>query len=310
MIIMAAVGDGIKPEESPKVEEDPENNTPETVDYEAAYNQIMAPFKANGKEVKLQTPEEAVRLMQMGANYTKKLQALQPNLKLLKMMENNDLLDEGKLSFLIDVSKKDPAAIQKLVRESGVDPMDIDTSVEPDYKPGNHSVPDAEITFTTVLEEVASDPEGKDMILTINKTWDDKSKQALWEDPEIVRVMTEQKKNGLYDQISTELERRRMLGHHQNDPFLLAYKKVGEELQAKGLLTKKPSAADPGDTPTPPRNRVLETRPAQRKKVSNTDKAKAASSTKSSAKPAKQDFNPLSLSDEEFEKTYELSKRL
>lgn len=46
--------------------------------------------------------DEAIQLMQMGANYTRKMQELQPHRKTLLMLENNGLLDEGKLSFLID----------------------------------------------------------------------------------------------------------------------------------------------------------------------------------------------------------------
>ena len=48
-------------------------------DYESLYKQMMAPFKANGKEFAPSSPDEVIRLAQMGANYTKKMQALKPN---------------------------------------------------------------------------------------------------------------------------------------------------------------------------------------------------------------------------------------
>lgn len=275
-------------------------------DYKGFYEKIMTPFKANGKEIKLQSPEEAITLMQMGANYTKKLQALQPNLKLLKMLENNELLDPGKLSFLIDVSKKDPAAIQKLIRESGIDPMDIDTTQEPTYQAKDYQVSDAEMTFTTTLEEVASDPVGKEMIIHINKNWDGPSKEALWADPQILRVMTEQKHNGIYDQIASEVERRQVLGQFRGVPFLQAYYHVGQEMQGQGRLVPKTQA-----TATPPASQVIETRPAKKPAPSNTDKARAASPTKTAPpKAAPSDFNPLALSDEDFEKTQGLANRL
>ena len=62
-----------------------------------AYNKIMAPFKANGKMIELRSPEEAVSLMQMGANYTRKMQELQPHRKTLLMLQDNNLLDAEKL---------------------------------------------------------------------------------------------------------------------------------------------------------------------------------------------------------------------
>lgn len=98
-------------------------------DYKAAYEQITAPFKANGREMKVESPEEAVRLMQQGANYVKKMQALKPHLKMVRMLENNGLLDEGRLNFLIDVSRKDPGAIKKLLKDANIDPMDLDLSL-------------------------------------------------------------------------------------------------------------------------------------------------------------------------------------
>ena len=280
------------------------------VDYKAEYEKIMAPFKANGKEIKLASPEEAVQLMQMGANYTKKLQALQPNLRLLKMLENNNLLDEGKISFLIDLEQKNPKAIQKLLKESGVDPLDIDTSAEPDYRPGNHKVSDEEMAFNATMEEVASIPEGKETIITINKTWDKASKEALWTDPGILRLMTDQKRNGIYDQIANEVERRRVLGQiGSHVPFLQSYRDVGVEMQQRGAFNDiRQPATGQSPAQTDP-SRVVETRVATRKPT-NSDRARAAAPTRSTPGKPKPDFNPLALSDEEFEKTEQLAKRL
>lgn len=44
------------------------------VDYKAGYEQIMALTKANGKTMQVKSVEEAIQLMQMGANYTRKMQ--------------------------------------------------------------------------------------------------------------------------------------------------------------------------------------------------------------------------------------------
>ena len=104
--------------ESKSSESDKESTPTESekTDYEAFYKEVMTPFKANGKLIELRNPAEAVQLMQMGANYTRKMQAIQQHRKVLTMLENNGLLDEGKLSFLIDIEKKNPDAIQKLVK--------------------------------------------------------------------------------------------------------------------------------------------------------------------------------------------------
>jgi hypothetical protein len=306
---------------------------PKPVDYEAAYKQIMAPFKANGKEVRLESPEEVIRLMQMGANYTKKMQALQPNLRLLRMLENNGLLDENKLSLLIDAEKKNPAAIKKLVKDSGIDPMDIDVAADPGYAPGNHKVSDEELRFISTIEDVALEPGGKEAISHIHKTWDKKSKDALFSDPDILRVIHTQRQNGIYGQISDEIERRKMLGNiPENVPFLEVYHKIGRELDAAGRLTpttiqSQPAAenAGKGAAPAPAQSAPAAQQPGSERKVldqrtgvkpkpspvANGDKARAASPTRAAAsKPSSQDFNPLALSDEEFEKNTALMRRI
>lgn len=309
-----------------KVEAPAEAKAPDAgqapVDYKTAYETLMAPFKANGKEVQLQTPEDAVRLMQMGANYTKKLQGLAPGLRILKMLEKNGLMDEGKINRLIDLEKKDPAAIKQMIKDSGVDPMDIDISEDTGYKPGNYQVSDEEMRFTSMVEEVASDPVGKDFIGLIHRTWDKKSKDALWQDPEILRILTQQRKNGILDQISAEVDRRKTLGYiSQDTPFLTAYENVGKDLDKQGLLQAKNAdqpATKVGAEGQPviaaPGRKVLDQRTGLKKPgptVANSDKARAASPAKGvPAKKGAVDFNPLSLSDEDFEKHAAMARRL
>lgn len=281
----------------------PEDSANVVVDYKAEYEKILAPFKANGKEIKLTSADEAIKLMQMGANYTKKLQALQPNLKLLKMLENNGLLDEGKLSYLIDIEKKDPRAIQKLVKDSGIDPLDLDTTADPAYKPGNHRVSDEEMRFATALEEASADPVGKAMIVHIDREWDKPSKELLWKDPAILKVITDQKANGLYDQIATEVERQKLLGNLPAEPFIGSYMRVGQMMTQQGLLR----------SPQPAQNArpVVDTRAVSKTPApANNDRAKAASPTRTAPRKVAQEFNPLSMSDEDFEKNTELARRL
>lgn len=274
---------------------------PPAVDHQAEYARIMAPFKANGREIQVKSTDEAIRLMQMGANYNKKMEGLKPSMKLLKMLSNNELLDEQKLSFLIDISKKDPAAIQQLLKDSNVDPLSIDLDNAPKYAPGNHSVSDKEVELDTVLDEVESTPTGQRTIQTVTG-WDESSKRILAENPQVISAINTMMGNGIYDQIASEVDRRKVLGDLNNLSALDAFKLVGDELQAKGLLQAAAHAqtASVPVQPVPVATRVKV--PAAETDAARAAKARAAGTTKSSARPAKEEFNPLSMSDEEFEK--------
>ena len=236
-----------------KVEADAKaKNTPPAgeVDYKATHEQIMAPFKANGKTMQVKSVEEAIQLMQMGANYTRKMQELQPHRKTLLMLENNGLLDEGKLSFLIDLDKKNPEAIKKLLQDAKIDPLEVDLEKKSTYQEGNHKVSDEEAQFRLVLDELNSNPVGRETLQTINSTWDQASKEVLWKQPEVMSTINAQRENGVYARISAEVERRRTLGQIQvGVPFLEAYRVVGDELHKAGafndLFKPKASAVAP-----------------------------------------------------------------
>ncbi|QDH84089.1 tail length tape measure protein [Achromobacter phage vB_AxyP_19-32_Axy12] len=289
-------------EDSPK-----SNGLPADFDYKAGYEALMAPFKANGKMVQVRNAEEAIALMQQGANFTRKMQELAPHRKLIQMLQNNDLLDEGQLSFAIDLVKKNPEAIKKLVKDSGIDPMDIDVNAEVQYKEGNHRVSDAEVRFNAELGDLKSTPEGNATLGVIHQTWDDASKQALFETAGLMNTIHEQRENGIYDRITSEIEHLKTLGKiDANVPFIQAYKAVGDFLQQQGAfadLVQKNSAAPAATAPAvakaevaPVATRVLTPKPV----VKNGEQASAASPSRNAPRKAEALVNLLGMSDEDF----------
>ena len=259
-----------------------------TIDYKKFYEKIMTPFKANGKLITLKTPEEAIQLMQMGANYTRKMQAIAPYKKTLLMLENNGLLDEDKLSFLIDLDKKNPEAIKKLIKDAGIDPMDIDTSTEPQYKEGSHKVSNEEAAFMTVLDDLKQSQDGMQTIKEINSNWDDASKNILWSSPDIMRTIHQQRENGVYQLIVDEMERQRTLGNISPEtPFLVAYKQIGD-----ALVANKQKAV--------PQPVAVKAKTVKTSTVKNNEKAKAAAPNRTTPSAPKRFINPLAMSDEDF----------
>jgi hypothetical protein len=285
--------------------EKPEEAKPEVVvDKSAGYDKIMAPFKANGKTIELKSPEEAIQLMQMGANYTRKLQELAPHRRVLTMLQNNDLLDENKLSFLIDLDKKNPDAVKKLIKDAGLDPLEIDTSADSNYVAGDHTVSDEEVKFRTVIDELASDAAGKETLAVINTQWDAASKEILWTSPEVATAIHEQRENGVYAKIAAEVDRQRLLGQvPANMPFLQAYTEIGKQMAEAALANPGEPAKTEEAATTAPTAEPIATRAATPKSpVVNSDKASAASPTRAAPSQVKTNSNPLAMSDEEFMK--------
>ncbi|WWC82034.1 putative tape measure protein [Burkholderia phage vB_BpP_HN05] len=272
--------------------------TEATVDYEAEYKKLLAPFKANGKTIELRNADEAIQLMQMGANYTRKMQDIQPHRKVLMMLEQNGLLDEGKLSYLIDIDKKNPEAIQKLLKDSNIDPLTLDVEKDSTYLPGNHAVSDEHVAFQSALDDLVSTQSGVETVQTINTTWDQASKDVLWKDPSLLRVFDEQRSNGIYDRITTEITRLTVLGQiPAGTPFLQAYKAVGDAMQSEGKFADivKPSVAQ-----TTTKQPIAVAAPKPVTKVANSDTANAASGNRAAAVKAKPVVNYLDMDDDAF----------
>lgn len=278
--------------------------TPSAEEAQAFFMQVMRPFKANGKMVELRSPDEAISLMQMGANYTRKMQELQPHRKTLLMLQNNNLLDADKLSFLIDLDRGDPEAVKKFIKDRGIDPLDIDTSTDPAYLGGNHQVSDEDVAFRTTLDELSSTPAGQETIQEIHSRWDNVSKEMLWKHPDLLSVIQEQRELGVYATISAEIERLQTLGKLRADmPFLEAYKIVGDQLVAESGVAQGQSEAPAPVSQTP---QVLATRAAAPKSpAKNSDQVAAAAPTRGTPTAAQDHVNPLMMADDEFLKLME-----
>lgn len=274
-------------EKESSVEEEEDD---ESFDYKTAYKNIRKPFKADGKLVEIRDDEEIVRLMQMGVNYSRKMQELNATAKSAAMLKQHGITEE-QLSFLIDVNNKDPEALKKLLKDSDIDPLDIDIAADSTYVANKNIVSDAQINFTAVMDEVAATEEGKQTLAILHSAWDDKSKDALWENPSIMASIHEQRQSGVYKTISDEIERQKLTGAiPAGTPFLQAYHAVGNFLMEQRANTNANGNA-------------VDKRVAVPKVAANSDRAARASSPNMGGKSAVAFKNPLAMSDDEFMKT-------
>lgn len=286
-----------------KPESDGKTPSDQPVDYEAAYKDLMAPFKANGREIQPKSIDDVKSLMQMGANYNKKMQAMKPSMKILKMLENNGLLDESKLSYLIDLDKKNPEAIAKLVKDSGVDPLDIDDDKAKGYKSGNYSVDDGQIELDTVMSEIEDTPSFNRTIQIVGKDWDEKSRNTIANAPVILKWINSQVESGVYDIINKEIESERAMGRLTGLSNLDAYKQVGDAINARGGFDHLVPTGSKGQQDQPVQ-KIVEPNLKKAEEDKLKDKRRAASASRPGTNPNKptNEYNPLAMSDEEFMK--------
>jgi hypothetical protein len=284
--------------DQPETDGDTQENN--EFDYKSAYEKVMAPFKANGVMMQVDNPDDAVRLMQMGANYQKKMQALKPNLKIVKMLDKNGLLDANKISNLIDLANRSPAAIAKLIKDSGIDPLDIDTSGDSTYQPGNYEISDKEFELDQVLENLRETSSNYNKTVdVVGNQWDSESRKIVTDNPVILEVIDDHVATGVFDQVMTVLSREKALGKLNNVPDVVAYKQIVDSMTQQGLLV---NPAAPPAKQKPVSSDAKASKSAKQRQA----KRKAAAPTKATSSQAKpgSDAAYLGLSDEEFMKQF------
>ena len=220
-------------------------------DLKAIHAAIFKPFKANGKEIAPKTVEDVISLMQMGANYTKKMQLMAPMKKAVESL-NKASIGEEDLNFLIDVHKGDKEAIKKLLEKHEVDPLDLDME-STNYVPKNNIASDEDVEFTDVIQDIQSSLPKIQEILS--KQWDNKSKDLLLKDPTLMKALHEEIEMGRFDEVQNRLETERTFGRYKGKSDIEAYIDVVTKMvaeQAKSTETKPNKASQDNKGTTKP----------------------------------------------------------
>lgn len=291
-------------------EENSETTPPETAEeentdsdqYKTAYEKIFAPFKANGQEIKVDSPEEVIRLMQMGANYHAKMAGLKPTLKTMRLLEKHNLLDENKLSGLIEANDGNKDAIQNLLKQHNLDPMELDTDSETDYKPSIKPVSEREYALHEVMEDLKTSPHYERTLQVVTRDWDSGSKEIVVNEPHLLGTINQHIASGMFDIVQAEVSKQRALGRLTGVSDIVAYKQVGDELDGRGAFDQLSTEGGTSKSQRAPiatklRKTATATQNAQRAAAMPTRKTAQTQATTAS-------FDPLDLSDEEFERQF------
>lgn len=279
-------------EEEDSTEEEEDTETEDVSDYKAKYDELMAPLRGNGKDVTIKTPDDLRRLAQMGIGYNARMAEIKPLRKIGKMLENAGLLEESKINFLIDLSKNNPDAINKLVHQSGINPLDIEPENSDGYKPNTYTVDDSQLDLDEALTALEQSPSGQKVIDVVSNKWDRASREILVNNPTMMQGLQAHVDNGIYDQVMAEVERERLFNRlPAGVSDLEAYNHIGNQMNAAGVFNKQPTA------PSPQPNVAAKPKETKRK-----TRRKAAASTRSKATSNHVPQDILNMSDDDFEK--------
>lgn len=289
-------GEGVAVE-APESDSKEDSTEDEVINYEALYKGVTEPLKANGKLVDITDVAEMRKLAQMGLNYVPKMTAIKQYRKRGKQLDDNGIDDET-LAFLIDVKNGKPEAIEKLLQDKKVDPMDLDLEKENNYKPEPYTVSDSELKMQEVRESLQHSPNLQPLLSDISNKWDDLSSQELMQNPDDLLVLDAHMNEGIYDQVLPQLEKQKALGNTQGMSDVSAYKAIFSEMEKAGMFNAQE------ETPQVQQPEVIQEanveQEAKTQKVKQDKLAATSTVQTSSKKTSLPDISISDLDDDEF----------
>lgn len=194
---------------------DEENND---IDADTAlefYNSIIGtPIKANGHEIVFDDPAKVIQAVQMGVNYTKRMQELKPYQGALKALKDaNVLQDEKKLVQLLDIAKGSKNAFIAFAKENDIDLDSLDTEDNVEYTPESSIPSEQEMNINDVVDEIKSAGLYEDLSKNLGIDFiDEGSKEAFASNPKLLQAIATDINKGIYSKVMSKVSMDKLLG--------------------------------------------------------------------------------------------------
>lgn len=279
-------GDDEKDDQSDSDDTDDDDDTDTSTgdpDFKAEYAKVMAPFKAANRTITPRTVDEVRRLMQMGVDYSRKMEAMKPYQRVLKTLERNNLLDIEKVNFWIDLDKKNPDAIKKFLKDSKIDPIELDLEDSGNYSPTDHSPGDQELAIDEVLDSLRPSPQFDNMVNVITNEWGKDSRDLLADHPEALSHIVQHMEAGIYEMIADRAANDKILGNSTGLSDLEAYKLAGDALAEEGAFNQATSDGNSASATKATRARSQDSKGSRTSRKNVQARKRAASPTKGNA---------------------------
>ena len=194
---------------------------------------IGGSIKSKGKDISIESHDELVKYLQLGASYYDDRQEIKPLIQIAKTFEKQGIKSQEQINFLIDLANGDKNAIAKLIKDKNIELSDIDDSIEEGtYKANDYSIDQAELNIERHLKVIEND-ESYDKTIEVLSNTDKSSKQFISDNPEFIEVINSHIGNGVYETIQDEITKMKSLGQLQSGSEIDNYIAVGKSLFEK-----------------------------------------------------------------------------
>ena len=208
-------------------------------------------FKADGKEFSFtenEMLEQFEGIFGKAISYTQKMQAIAPYRKMISALESEGVTHD-QLNTAIDALKGNKQALQELMKTNGIDSYDLteggDDKADP-YLPTDYGKSDSQLNIEDVTVAISKDPEYKITVDVIDNQWDQNSRTALSNNPDLIGRLHNDIKSGIYDKVAPVAMKMKVLDENTKSDIEY-YILAGQEVLSPKTQESEKSEKTVGD---------------------------------------------------------------
>lgn len=170
-------------------------------------------FKANGKDYEFTSNEivdQFPKIFGQAMDYTKKMQTIKPWRKTIDAIESAKL-SHSDINLMIDVLKGDKTAITEVLKRTGTDTLDLDTDADSNYVAKDYGRDDSALAINDIVNDIGRDVEYATTHNILSKEWDDKSWNTMAKNPEMIKLLHQDVKSGMYQRLQPVADKLKVI---------------------------------------------------------------------------------------------------
>jgi hypothetical protein len=201
----------------------------------------LKPLKVDGKELPINSLDELYTMASAGTKFTQKMQAISKYKKAYMIMDKQGLTDED-ISLLAEAKTGNKDAIATLIKQAGIDPLELDDGPSENYTPGAFIPSDAVVQIEEIQKELSAEPEVyQNTVRVVNDILDERSQEMLVQNPNLIRGIHEDIKSGAFQYVMAEAEKLKLMDGASKPDFeyylIAATQGSNQEVQNQGYVS-------------------------------------------------------------------------
>jgi len=186
-------------------------------------------------KVEVKDTDELQAITKTALKGDKRYKQYKDDIAVLEGIKEEGLSTED-LYLLVEAKKGNKQALAKLLKDSGVDPLDLDNDEDVEnYKPSEYKVDPNYVETKAIISELQKDETVYNQFENLlMKDFDDEARRKAFNDPSMLEFIGETVKAGIFEQLAPKYMKNKLLGKgNALEAYIAAYDEFAKEAASK-----------------------------------------------------------------------------